>query len=427
MKKEFFKNRLDISTHFNHFIYKKIYMKKISKKKLRKYFLISKLLLILSLMAFTGCKKDSNNAVNNPSENTSTESLSINRSLENTPISDSKKYNIIGKCDSSVVKNVLIAIEEPQITTEVPCKSNVFKGSFDINHVTSDTITIMIMHDSDTQNINVNHEANHFITKWNIPSDDYEFTLPLKKSSISQLKYDFTVDWGDNSGIKKVTSFDDIDKVHTYENGGTYTITIMGSCEGFQNSSSPFNSLLLEVVNLGHVGWKDLSRAFENNSFLTKVFGGNTSDVIDMSYMFSYASLATPDTTGWDTSNVANMTSMFKSAFEATPDTSNWNTSKVTNMNEIFQNAYRANPDTSRWNFTSVTSFNRLFQSSDLSVENYSKFLIQLHENIRTTGTNIQRKNIDVGALKYNDTTVGVARHNLIYGGWAIKDGGFEE
>ena len=37
----------------------------------------------------------------------------------------------------------------------------------------------------------------------------------------------------------------------------------------------------------------------------------NFTNVVDMTYMFAYASLANPDTTNWDTQNVTDMYHMF--------------------------------------------------------------------------------------------------------------------
>ena len=48
-----------------------------------------------------------------------------------------------------------------------------------------------------------------------------------------------------------------------------------------------------------------------------------------------------------DTSNVINMTFMFYSATKANPNVSKWDTSKVTDMRSMFYGATSANPDVS--------------------------------------------------------------------------------
>ena len=75
-----------------------------------------------------------------------------------------------------------------------------------------------------------------FITKWKFSEDNYTFTLPLKDNM--ELKYDFIVDWGDGSHTSQVSSFDDPDKIHTYERLGEYQVMIKGLCESFQNTGS---------------------------------------------------------------------------------------------------------------------------------------------------------------------------------------------
>ncbi len=310
--------------------------------------------------------------------------------------------------------NVSVIVGEPQITSvEVPCSSNVFTGAFDVSQATSDEIMVTVTHGEDTQSVAVVNDIHHFVTVWSIDSKD-KFTLPLKPN----LKYDFIVDWGDNSGVSEVTSFDDPDKVHTYFIDNVYTVTIMGLCEGFQNNVDSSKDSLLQVNDLGNVGWKDLSYAFEDNSLLKTVFGGNTSKVTDMRAMFFDATQANPDTSEWDTSNVIHMQDMFYYATQANPDVSKWDISKVTNMEYMFDNATQANPDVSKWNFSNISNQSGFLRNSSLSIENYSKFLIQFNKSTPTTRHNT----INVGTLKYNSSAAS-ARTSLKGKGWTIIDG----
>ncbi len=268
-------------------------------------------------------------------------------------------YGIQGTCNAND-GDVTVVIGEPNMQKDLACAdNNAFSGSFDVQHVSSHPVTITISQDQGSVVVSesVANRINRFVTKWEIPSANYVFTLPLKDN----LNYDFTVDWGDNTPTSEVTSFDDDDKEHTYANSESYTITITGTVEGFENNAAPLKGLLVEVTNLGHMGWKDLSYAFRNNSFLVAVFGGNTSNVTDMSQMFDGARKATPDTSGWDTSSVTNMSYMFSSAMKATPDTSDWDTSSVTNMSYMFSSAMKATPDTSDWDTSSVTNMSYMF------------------------------------------------------------------
>ncbi len=451
---------------------------------------IHEILLTLSLTILIGCKKNDSDKQNQesivtsptssttPTSNTAPTSnsnpipserptLSINEPLASLHSSNSRSYTIQGICDSNMNGNVSVVVGEPQITSvEVPCSSNIFTGTFDVSQTTSDEIIVTVTHGEDTQSVAVVNDIHHFVTVWTIDSKD-KFTLPLK----SNLKYDFIVDWGDNSGVSEVTSFDDPDKVHTYFIDGVYTITIMGLCEGFQNNVDSSKDSLLQVNDLGNVGWKDLSYAFSDNSLLKTVFGGNTSKVTDMRAMFFDATQANPDTSEWDTSNVihmrymffdatqanpdvskwdtssvtdmsamffdatqanpdvskwdiskvTNMGYMFENATQANPDVSKWDTSKVTNMEYMFYYATQANPDVGKWNFTNISDQTSFLNYSSLSIENYSKFLIQFNKSTPTT----RSTEINVGTLKYNSSAA-LAYASLRGKGWTIIDGGQE-
>ncbi len=361
-------------------------------------------------------------------------------------------YIIGGTCNSSLGTVRVVVGQPPSVQKDLPCTSqNTFAGNFDLRNIYSVQVTINASQRQGGSNVETAHssifnDTNYFVTKWRF-RNNHRFTLPLK--SDSSLNYNFTVDWGDGSK-GEVTSFNDPDKVHTYATAGNYIIKIVGTLEGFQNSEGTSDNLL-EVSNLGNMGWKDLSSAFLRNTHLTSVLGGNTSKVTNMSWMFGGTLQATPDTSKWDTSNVTNMSWMFARAYRANPDTSQWDTSNVTNMRTMFLRAFKANPDTSKWDTSNVTnmrtmfsvasqanpdtgrwdftnlslsdSFHDLFRRSNLSVENYSKFLININAK-PPTNINIQ-KVIHVDTLKYNYSAAS-ARNNLKRKGWVITDGGLD-
>ncbi len=365
--------------------------------------------------------------------------LTVDGPLPSISSSNAGVYTVSGTCNASFGV-VSIIIGKPNVQKDIPCaQNNTFSGSLNVQNVYSHPVTVTVTQHQLSQegsltasvtNSSISNDINQFVTKWKFPSN-YQFTLPLKSGS--SLDYNFTVDWGDGS-TSEVTSFDDLDKVHTYKKFGKYIVTITGVCEGFQNNSSSKN-LLYEVMNLGNMGWKDLSYAFQDNDNLTKFLGGNTSNVTNMGYMFSGADRVHPNTSGWDTSNVTNMQQMFYLALRANPETRHWRTSNIINMIGLFYGANQANPDTSGWDFTSVTynttrdmesrynSLKSLFLLSSLSIDNYSKFLISLNANSPTNSKT--QKEINVGFLQYNASAVS-ARASLIAKGWIIIDGGLD-
>ena len=76
----------------------------------------------------------------------------------------------------------------------------------------------------------------------------------------------------------------------------------------------------------------------------------NTSNVTDMSYMFSHAYVFNQDVSSWNTSNVTDMSYMFSYAYVFNQDITSWNTSNVTNFTQMFSKAYDFNQDIRVWN-----------------------------------------------------------------------------
>ncbi len=241
------------------------------------------------------CESSESSTSASGSTGSRTVELSVN-SLPSLSSLNAGAYNISGTCDSRL-GNVTVVIGKPNVQKSLICTSqNVFSESFNLERVSSNPVIATVSQEQANSNgasiiskelsVSIVNEINYFITKWNFRNNYYRFTLPLKSNKA--LRYNFLVNWGDGSPAERVTSFDDLDKVHTYKKAGNYTIKIFGICEGFQNDGVSRN-MLLEVANLGQVGWKDLSHAFKNNFSLTKFLGGDTSKVTNMSHMFTLA------------------------------------------------------------------------------------------------------------------------------------------
>lgn len=204
-----------------------------------------------------------------------------------------------------------------------------------------------------------------FISIWQTTTPNESITLPLRQG----YKYNMIVDWGDGSSKEKITSWNDTDKTHEYAEAGQYTITLKGLAEawyfnnnGFSlctDSSSGDQDKIISIVDLGDMGWKSFEKAFCGCDNLTTVEGGVTSEVTDMSYMFSGSPSVHPDVAKWDTSNVTNMSHMFDGV-QAPLNVTKWNTSKVTDMSFMFSTA-TSNPDLSQWDTSNVTDMTAMF------------------------------------------------------------------
>ena len=67
----------------------------------------------------------------------------------------------------------------------------------------------------------------------------------------------------------------------------------------------------------------------------------NTSNVIDMSYMFFGAENANPDVSKWNTSKVINIKEMFAFSGAAELDLSNWDINKITENENVFKDTWK--------------------------------------------------------------------------------------
>ena len=233
---------------------------------------------------------------------------------------------------------------------------------------------------------------------------DRSVTLPLRENDGdgNNFDYDFTVDWGDGSDKQAVTAYSD-DITHTYANAGDYTIKIIGAKfpAWYFNNSGDKNKII-EVKNLGVVGWKNLAAGFYDCRKLTRFTAGttDTSQVTDMSYMFSNASsLESLDLTDLNTSSVTDMQRMFLSARNLTSlDVSNFDTSSVRNMQSMFfKSSSLTSLNLSNFVTSSVTNMYAMFyyasslESLDLSgwntssVENYAYIFGHTHADLALT------------------------------------------
>ena len=161
-----------------------------------------------------------------------------------------------------------------------------------------------------TQSCAVDLQYRAFISKWRVGGGD-TVQLPLPTG----FNYSFAIDWGDKSsesgGYPYISSFDDPDNNHTYSAAGEYTVTMYGLIEAWSFEALPVSKdKLVEVEELGDMGWKNLQGAFAGCSNLAAVKGGTTAGVTDMSSMFAEATSLQLDVSSWDFSKVSNMQSM---------------------------------------------------------------------------------------------------------------------
>ncbi|WP_434325789.1 BspA family leucine-rich repeat surface protein [Mycoplasma leachii] len=106
-----------------------------------------------------------------------------------------------------------------------------------------------------------------------------------------------------------------------------------------------------------------LNRAFHLNlnSQIINLDKWDTSNITNMSVMFSVAEKFNQDISKWNTSNVTDISSMFTGAQKFNQDISSWDVSNVTNMHSMFYEAKNFNQNLSSWDASRVINMNGMF------------------------------------------------------------------
>ena len=209
---------------------------------------------------------------------------------------------------------------------------------------------------------------NAFITTWEIPDDDFEFTFPT--APFSGGVYDYYIDWGDGSEVEHYT--DDTPPTHEYALEGEYSIKVRGSLPrvAIANGSAKTFSVpsdkvakLLGVDNWGDVGFRSFYQMFygcTRNFYIPNTLTGHN-NVTDMGLMF-YQTIFDQDISEWDVSRIVNMNGMFQNS-KFNQDISGWNVSNVKYMQNMFR-ASDFNKDIGLWDVGNVENMSSMFLSS---------------------------------------------------------------
>ena len=113
----------------------------------------------------------------------------------------------------------------------------------------------------------------------------------------------------------------------------------------------------------------DMSYMFEHAGRLTTVdvASWNTNNVVSMRRMFlGTSNLSTIDVSNWDTSNVETMHMMFVRTGLTELDVATWDTSNVISMISMFNGARIEHLDLANWNTENVTRMRSMFSGSHL-------------------------------------------------------------
>lgn len=275
--------------------------------------------------------------------------------------------------------------------------------------------------------------ATAFITTWQTDlegtSEDNQITITVRDNNFT---YDYTVDWGDGNIDEGLST----SIVHTYDEPGTYTVSITGIFPAFYfpggriNSSNDGNKLIT-VEQFGTQPWMSMEAAFNNcdNLSFSDENAPDLSQVSSMRRMFFSAENFNTDIGHWDVSNVTNMNNMFREARDFNRDLSLWEVNNVTNMSVMFTEAADFNQDISDWIVSSVTNMSQMFDRASAFNQDISAWDVS---NVTSMGTmfrgattfNQNLGNWDVSSvgnmtIMFDNSALSTDNYNAILNGWS--------
>lgn len=247
------------------------------------------------------------------------------------------------------------------------------------------------------------HNSNQYIINIDTTkTNKSEFGLNI----IEGYEYDFVVDWGDGSS-NHITTWDDENKRHTYDEHGEYKIVITGLVQCLRAWYQQNNIISAEFNNIGDL--QDVIALFsytQNLESFTTKSDDWCKDVIYMNSIFTSCNSPqlklSPST--WNVSNVENMEYVFSympNRMEL--DLSKWDVSNVTDMSYMFYNS-NLNLNLSDWDVKNVTNMTMMFAYSP-NVE---------YLNL----SNWKMGNVVMNNMFYNNTTL----NNLNLDGWDVSN-----
>jgi surface protein len=225
-----------------------------------------------------------------------------------------------------------------------------------------------------------------------------QFKLPL----VSGGTYAFTVDWGDTSS-NYITAWNDTATTHTYSSTGTYTVTITGTCIGWNTLNTGDRLKIINISQWGNL--KFINNANINNGYfrgcgnlqitaldipnftgLTQIAGmfaectaltgspafnnWNTTGIINLIGVFRNCSNFNVSINNWDVSSVDRFDFMFQSASSFNQNLNSWNTGSAINMASMFVSCTNFNGNISSWNVSGVTDMRSMFAASSAFNQN---------------------------------------------------------
>ena len=249
-------------------------------------------------------------------------------------------------------------------------KGNISDLVFYNKSLTSDEISQNYNFKKNKYRYYITDSINYFISTWDTnytyagSTNSTQIKLPL----VSGGTYDMIVDWGDGTS-STITQYN-VGNTHTYDNAGTYTVKIQGTCRGWAfNDGGDRQKItfvsqwgILELI--GGYGFYGCSNLDSNASDAPVIIG------TDFRTMFRNCISLTGGVSNWDVSGCTLFSDSFRQCSVFNGDITGWNVSSATNMTYMFSLCTIFNQDISVWNVSNVTRMDAMFSSANVFNQN---------------------------------------------------------
>ncbi|PZD77925.1 BspA family leucine-rich repeat surface protein [Mesonia sp. K7] len=198
---------------------------------------------------------------------------------------------------------------------------------------------------------------NEFITTWQVTSSDLSITIPTNGSG-----YNYTVNFGDGTILNNQQG----DVSHTYNQNGTYTVSISGNFPRINFQGVANSKKIMSIEQWGNIQWQSMQAAFNGciNLVINATDAPDLSQVTDMSGMFSLCTSLNQPINHWDVSTITNMNSLFNGASSFNQPLDSWDVSNVTKMAYTFASANSFNQPLGSWDVSNVNNMKWMFVST---------------------------------------------------------------
>ena len=290
-------------------------------------------------------------------------------------ISDTGTINGVTATDEDNDTLVYSIINDADDLFEVAPSTGLFKlqagKSLDFETSTMHTFSIVATDpDGATAEINITLnvldvdeiDPNAFVTVWETLRDNDG--IEIFTSSLPNLTYNFTVDWGDGDIETGITG----NAFHQYADAGTYTVQITGAFPAidFGNiSSSQYRESIRSIEQWGSIAWSTMHEAFFRciNLEYNATDAPNLAQVTDMGSMFlGCTNFNATDLNNWDVNTIVEMDFTFSQCENFNGAIGDWDVSSVENMSELFSQTLLFNQPLNDWDVSAVTNMYQMFR-----------------------------------------------------------------